>query len=310
MDPNVRYLAEEVAENHADGLLTRREAMRRLAFLGFGATGAAALLAACSESKSAFPGGLTSTTSAAANTTVATNPTGPPPSVPAPLAAQDVMFPGQGFTLLGVFAPAPTPKGAVLIMHENRGITAFIRSMTGRLAASGYTALAVDLLSKQGGTAAHPDPAELQSVLGDNASTGQAVKDMKSALTELANRAPGHKLGVTGFCFGGNMTWDLVAAGDPPPLSAAVPFYGQANNPDFSHTKAAVLAIYAALDTRVNANQPVAKMGLESAHLTYQSQTFPGVNHAFMNDTGASYDATQAAFAYKAMTDWFGKYLS
>jgi carboxymethylenebutenolidase len=305
MDPNVVYLAEEVAENHADGALTRREAMRRLTYLGFGAVSASALLAACSKDHAAGPvAPATSAPAPVAGGAQATGPTTPP------VATQSITFPGDGFTLQAVFAPAASAKGAVLVMHENRGITDFIISMTGRLAGSGYTALAVDLLSKQGGTAAHPDPAELQSVLGDNASTGQAVKDMKAALVELGRRAPGHKLGVTGFCFGGNMAWDLLAAGDPPPLAAGVPFYGQAANPDFSKTKAAVLAIYAGLDTRVNANQSAAKMGLDAARLTSQMRTFPGVNHAFMNNTGTSYDPTQAAAAYQAMIDWFAKYLS
>lgn len=38
-------------------------------------------------------------------------------------------------------------------------------------------------------------------------------------------------------------------------------------------------------------------------------KTFPGVNHAFMNNTGANYDAAQADAAYAAMIDWFGRYL-
>ncbi len=306
MDPNVRYLAEEVAENHADGGLTRREAMRRLAFLGFGSVPASALLAACGQDKASTqpvtepPQGATSAASAAPAAS----------SAPAAVATQNISYPGDGITVQGVFAPAAAPKGAVLVIHENRGITDFIRSITGRLAASGYTALAVDLLSKQGGTAAHPDPAEVQSLLGENASSGQAVHDMKSTLVELERRAPGQKLGATGFCFGGNMTWDLLAAGDPPPLAAAVPFYGQAARPDFSNTKAAVLAVYAELDSRVNANREVAKVGLDGVKRTYEIKTFPGVNHAFMNNTGANYNATQAAAAYQAMIDWFATYLS
>lgn len=293
MDPNVLYLAEEVAENHADGLLTRREAIRRLAHLGFSTVGATTLLAACGKERPTQPI-ATATTGQAAD---------------APLATQSITYPGDGITVQAVFAPARAPKGAVLVMHENKGITDFIRSMTGRLAASGYTALAVDLLSKQGGTAAHPDLAELQSLLGANAASGQAVRDMRSSLVELGRRAPGQKLGATGFCFGGNMTWDLLAAGDPPPLAAAVPFYGQAATATFSNTKAAVLAIYAELDTRVNANREAAKTGVGTAGLTYDTKTFPGVNHAFMNDSGASYNPTQAAAAYQAMIEWFGKYL-
>jgi carboxymethylenebutenolidase len=298
MDPNALYLAEETVENHSDGVLSRREAMRRLAYLGFSTISASALLAACATSKPASPAASTAPSTATAA-----------PAPPAPLATQSITYPGKGITLLGAFAAATAPKGAVLVIHENRGLTDFIRSVTGQLAASGYTALAVDLLSKQGGTAGHPDPAEVQSLLSENATAGQAVNDMKSSLDELHRRAPSHKLGATGFCFGGNMTWDLLASG-PLLLAAAIPFYGQAAKPDFSQAKAAVLAIYAELDTRVNANRPAAKMGLDQAHLTYDMKVFPGVNHAFMNNTGPNYNPVQAAAAYHAMLDWFAKYLA
>jgi len=310
MDSNALYLAEEVAENHRDGHLTRREAMRQLAYLGFSAVGASALLAACGDDKKDETAGSQATSTVAPVVTTAPGPTGPTTTGP-PVATQDITYPGKGHTVMGVFAPAKSPRGAVLVIHENRGITDFVRGITGRIAGSGYTALAVDLLSPQGGTAAHPDPAELQSVLLANAQEvgGSAVDDMKSSLEELQRRAPGQKLGVTGFCFGGNMVWSLLAAGDPPPLSAAVPFYGQTNNPLFGKTKAAVLAIYAELDTRVNANQPQAKLGLEQAKLTYDMKTFPGVNHAFMNNTGANYNQAQADAAYAAMADWFARYL-
>jgi carboxymethylenebutenolidase len=92
-------------------------------------------------------------------------------------------------------------------------------------------------------------------------------------------------------------------------LAAAVPFYGQETKPDFTKTRAAVLAIYAQLDSRVNANRPTAETGLRKAGLTSESRSFPGVNNAFMNDTSASYDPTQAAAAYESMVDWFATYL-
>ena len=57
----------------------------------------------------------------------------------------------------GAFAAAQSPKGAVLVVHENRGLTDHIRAVTGRLAGDGYTALAPDLLSRAGGTAGAPD---------------------------------------------------------------------------------------------------------------------------------------------------------
>jgi carboxymethylenebutenolidase len=305
MNPNAQYLAEEIAENHADGQLSRREAMRRLGYLGFGTVSASALLAACGGGDDNEAGSQAPTTGGPASTS-------PPSSGPATtgpvLATEDITYSGKGATLQGVLAKATSPKGAVLVVHENRGITDFVRRMTGRIAGSGYTALAVDLLSAQGGTAAHPDPGELQSVLVDNA-TNRATDDMKSTLEELGRRAPGAKLGATGFCFGGNMVWQLLNAGDPPPLAAAVPFYGQLLKEDLSKTKAAVMAVYAELDTRVNASRDFATSALQKAGLPHDVKTFPGVNHAFMNDTGANYVATQATAAYQAMIDWFAKYL-
>jgi carboxymethylenebutenolidase len=304
MDPNAQYLAEEIAENHADGLLSRREAMRRMAYLGFGAASASALLAACSKDKNerASSAGSQASTGAGAASGA------PPATAGTPVPTEAITYPGKDITLQGVFAKASPAKGAVLVIHENRGITDFITSMTGRLAGSGYTALAVDLLSAQGGTAAHPDPAELQSVLVQNASD-RSVDDMKSTLVELGRREPGAKLGATGFCFGGNMTWLLLNAGDPPPLAAAVPFYGQLTNDDLSKTHAAIFAVYAELDTRVNASRDFATSAMEKAKLTHEVKTYPGVNHAFMNNTGQSYNETQANAAYQDMLNWFARYL-
>lgn len=231
-----------------------------------------------------------------------------------PLAAQDVSYAGLGAgdTVMGAFAPAPAPRGAVLVIHENTGLSQFVRTMAGRLAGTGYSALAVDLLSKQGGTAAVTDTSQISGLLGQNATSGRSVEDMKASLQELQRRVPGAKLGATGFCFGGNMTWDLLAAGDPPPLSAAVPFYGQASNTDFRNTKAAVLAVYAGDDSRVNANQPTATGALKASGRTFDTKTFPGVGHAFMrmiDDPSSRNGYTQATAAYQVMIDWFAKYL-
>src|SRR5438874_2260357 len=108
MDPNVQYLAEEVAENHADGNVSRREAMRHLAYLGFSAASASALLAACSkDDKTTVSEGQASTSSAAPAPTAA----GPATTV-APVATENITYPGKDITLQGVFAKAASPKGA------------------------------------------------------------------------------------------------------------------------------------------------------------------------------------------------------
>lgn len=303
MDHNLRYLAEEVAEHHAAGLVSRREALRHMGVLGLSAATASAILAACggddddeeTGSQPAPTNGPVTTASGPATT----NP---------PLPVQDITYPGKDITLMAVFAAATTPRGGVLVIHENRGITDFVRTITGRLAGSGYTALAVDLLSAQGGTATFSDPAQLQSALQTNA-TERSTDDMKSSLEELGRRAPGQKLGAVGFCFGGNMVWQLLNAGEPPALAAAAPFYGSPQNPDFTKSKAAVMAVYAENDGRVNGTREAARSGLEQSRLTHEIKTYPGVNHAFMNNTGANFNEAQATAAYNDLLNWFARHL-
>ena len=106
------------------------------------------------------------------------------------------------------------------------------------------------------------------------------------------------------------MTWGLLATPDASRLSAAAPFYGTIDAAaDLSGTKAAVLGVYAELDQRVNATRDAATAALEKAGLTHEIKTYPGANHAFFNDTGQNYEPTQAAAAYTAVLDWFGKHL-
>ena len=223
---------------------------------------------------------------------------------------EEIRFAGPRGELIGVLATAPEPHGAVLVIHENRGLTAHIRSIPPRLAADGYTALAIDLLSEEGGTASLPSEGDATAALG-NASAERLIEDLRAGLDELERRAPGAKLATIGFCFGGGMTWQLLAAGEPR-LAAAVPFYGPAPaDADFSGSpNAAVLGIYAELDARVNASQDTARSALEAAGLIHEILVFPGVDHAFFNDTGARYDADAAAEAYEAMLDWFGQHLA
>jgi carboxymethylenebutenolidase len=67
-----------------------------------------------------------------------------------------------------------------------------------------------------------------------------------------------------------------------------------------------VLAVYAELDSRVNATRDVAVAALQAAGLEHEVRTFPGVDHAFFNDTGPRYNAAAADEAYQAVLDWFG----
>jgi carboxymethylenebutenolidase len=197
----------------------------------------------------------------------------------------------------------------VLVVHENRGLTDQIRSVAGRLAASGYSALAVDLLSEEGGTGSFGDEAEVTAAL-NQVPDSRFVADMKAALDEIGRRTPGARLGAVGFCFGGGMVWTLLASGEPR-LAAAAPFYGLLPDAaDFSGSRtAAVLGVYAEQDGRVNATRDAATRALESAGLTHEIVTFPNAGHAFFNDTGARYSPAAAAAAYQKLLGWFGDHL-
>jgi carboxymethylenebutenolidase len=289
-----RYLAEEIAEDHADGLVSRREALRRLALLGLSGAAAASLLAGPAKAFVKRPGAA-------------------PEAAAIPAAAQqarEITFRGpRGRTLIGAWAPARRARGGVLVIHENRGLTDSIRAVASRLAGSGYSALAIDLLSEEGGTKSFADEFEAMAALGA-APPSRFVADLKAGVSELRRRLPGRKVGVTGFCFGGGMTWLLLASREPR-VAAAVPFYGPfPEGGSLAGSKAAVLGIYAELDARVNASRTAARAALRRAGLTHQIVTYPDVDHAFFNPTGSRYDAGAAVAAYRRMTGWFARYLA
>jgi carboxymethylenebutenolidase len=288
-----RYLAEEIAVDHADGLISRREALRRLALLGLGTGAASSLLAACGGDDPTLPPAGTGATS---------------PTLPGEVTTEAITFPGpEGRTLQGAWAAAAEPRGGVLVIHENRGLNDHIRSVAGRFAAEGYSSLAIDLLSEEGGTAAVGGEAEAMAALS-RAPLERLVADMRAGVDELGRRLPEAKLAAVGFCFGGGMVWALLAG--EPRLAAAVPFYGPApDGPDFSGARAAVLAIYAGLDSRVNASRDSASAALEEAGLVHDIVTFPGVDHAFFNDTGARYDDLAATRAWTRVLAWFRQHL-
>ncbi|HZM74885.1 MAG TPA: dienelactone hydrolase family protein [Candidatus Limnocylindrales bacterium] len=299
-----RYLTEEVVVDYADGLISRRDALNRLALLGVATAAAMPMLVACdAKREQSSPPPATPAASTPANPSA---PAGPPA-----LATEAITFPGaENRTLQGAFAKAQSPKGSVLVIHENRGLTDHIKSVAGRLAASGFNALAIDLLSAEGGTAKYTDPAQATAAL-NAAPPARFIADLKAGIDELLRRGVGTKVGVTGFCFGGGQTWALLNAGDPR-INAAIPFYGPApDNPDFTGSpNAKVLGIYGELDERVNASRDRAQAALAKAGLTHDMVTFPGANHAFFNDTGARYDQKSATEAYRRVLDWFGRYLA
>lgn len=286
-----QYLAEEVAEDLADGIINRREAVRRLGLLGVSGAAATGLLATFASGQAvAEPDHGRGR--------------GPSETTWAPVARESITFAGPRVPLMAAWAPAVKPRGGVLVIHENRGLTEHIRTIAGRFAASGHSALALDLLSEEGGTGAFPGEAEVAAALAQ-IPPERFVADMKAAVTELKRRLRGKKLAAIGFCFGGAMVWRLLAAGEPR-LAAAAPFYGPfPEGGVLDGSRAEVLGVYGGLDARVNATRPTAKAALEAAGLKHELLTFSEADHAFFNDTGARFNPHAATEAWRRALNWF-----
>lgn len=309
-----RYIAEEIATDHVEGLLSRREAVRRLALLGLTAGAASALIAACGTPENKGSGSSTASSSTAASGSssgTSSPPSSPPPGMDKALPTQPVTWAGPNGELQGAWAEAPNARGGVLVIHENKGLNDWVRSVAGRFAGVGYSALAIDLLSEEGGTAKVGGDAEAQTALANisKSSPERFVGDLKSGVGELQNRVPDKKVAAVGFCFGGGMVWQLLASGEPQ-LAAAVPFYGPLpDNPDFGGSKAAVLAIYGALDNRVTSTKDAAVAALNKAGLVNEVVVEENADHAFFNDTGPRYNPTASANAWSKVQDWLGRYV-
>lgn len=192
----------------------------------------------------------------------------------------------------------------VVVIHENRGLNDHIRDVARRVALTGFSALAPDFLAPVGGTPADEDQARDRIGKLDLAAT---VADGRALIDWLGSPAGGaRKVGAVGFCWGGGMVNRLaVAAG--PALSAGVSFYGPAPDPsEASKVEAAMLLQLAGLDQRVNATALSWVEALKAAGKNVISHVYPGVNHAFHNDTSAErYDAAAAKLAWDRTIGFF-----
>jgi carboxymethylenebutenolidase len=329
MDIFKKYLIDEFAEDYENGQISRREALKLLAALTGSALVASSILAACaapeSEATATLPGATlppaTDAPTTAPQATGTSETTEMPESATAPAGETtapasttnpggDITFPGDGVTLMGYLAipEGDGPHPAVLVCHENRGLTEHIKDVTRRLAQAGYAALAVDLLSREGGTSTLSSD-QVPGILG-NTSPDQFVSDFRSGWDYLKT-LPGvdaERVGMVGFCFGGGVTW--LMATRMPELRAAVPFYGP-HPPveDVPNIQAAVLGIYAGNDQRINQGIPPIEQAMIDNNKIYEKVIYPDTDHAFHNDTGSRYNAEAATDAWTRTLDWFAKYI-
>ena len=146
---------------------------------------------------------------------------------------------------------ASGPRPAVLVIHENRGLNDHILDVNRRVAKAGYVAVAVDLLSREGGTAQFSDPVQAMNAYNRTTVEGRR-QDMLSALFTIRDQpyVRRDRLGVVGFCAGGGNVWDLALNTDQ--LAAAVAFYGPPPAVDQApNLKAPLLGLYGEQDRAI-----------------------------------------------------------
>ncbi|GAA0329128.1 dienelactone hydrolase family protein [Sphingomonas oligophenolica] len=198
--------------------------------------------------------------------------------------------------------------GAVMVIHENRGLNAHIEDITRRIALEGFLAFAPDFLSDQGGTPADENAARDLIAKVDYDSIVAEALGVIGMLKRIGG-ANG-KVGTVGFCWGGGLV-DRVAVAAGGALAAAVPYYGPAPEPaEAVKVKAAMLLHYAGKDTRVNSTGAPWAAALEAAGKDVQAYTYEGVDHAFNNDTSVErYNAPAATLAWQRTIAFFHAHL-
>jgi carboxymethylenebutenolidase len=216
---------------------------------------------------------------------------------------------GQGRGYLVRPAGKPGAKhGAVLVVHENRGLNPHIEDVARRLAVEGFLVFAPDALAVAGG---YPGDEDKGRELFAKLDQTKAREDFAAAAEWLRARPESAgKLGAVGFCWGGGIVnWLAIRLG--PELAAGVPFYGMAQELDgVPRIKAEMLFHFAGNDPRINATWPAYEAALKAAHVKFEAHVYPRTEHGFNNDTTPRFDKEAAALAWGRTITFFKRLLA
>ncbi|WP_375272470.1 dienelactone hydrolase family protein [Sphingomonas sp.] len=241
------------------------------------------------------------------------------PAAAAVIAPDDrrlVVSPGAAIPVDGgepISAYVAMPRGkrfraTVLVFHENRGLTPHIQDVARRVALAGFVAVAPDFLSNAGGTPADEDRAR-EMIAAANLDT--IVGEAAGVVRHLAGtKTPPTRVGAIGFCWGGALVNRVaLRAGDR--LSAGVAYYGPAPDPAEAAKVAAPLMLhYAGKDARVAQTGEPWVAALKAEGKRVEAYTYPGVDHAFNNDTSAQrYNKAAADLAWSRTLAFLHRYL-
>jgi carboxymethylenebutenolidase len=215
-----------------------------------------------------------------------------------------------------VVYPAQQRNALVVVaVHDNQGMSNWIRAVADQLAADGFIAIAPDLLSMLD-VPRHPDGESVRE--GVNAAirnVDQATRDrFIQAVGEWGTKLHGasSKYGVVGFCWGGSTVFARAVAA-PPSLGAVVVYYGGSPATErLASVRAPILGLYAGADARVNTTVTPADSVLKSLGRTYETHFFEGAGHGFTRSQEAREGANREAVkkAWPLTVTWFRKHLT
>ncbi|MCP9841424.1 dienelactone hydrolase family protein [Synechococcus sp. J7-Johnson] len=204
----------------------------------------------------------------------------------------------------------------VLVVQEIFGVHAHIQDVCRRLARLGYLAIAPSLFERQGDVTKLPDIASIRPVVA-KVPDAQVMSDLDATVVwaGLAGGGDTGKLGITGFCWGGRITW-LYAAHNPS-LKAGVAWYGRLvgestpEQPSYpldlvASIKAPVLGLYGGKDDGIPL-ETVERMqaALKAAGSRSEIVIYPEAPHGFHADYRPSYRPEAAADGWSRLQAWF-----
>jgi carboxymethylenebutenolidase len=204
----------------------------------------------------------------------------------------------------------------ILVISEIFGVHEHIADVARRFAKQGYLALAPELFFRQGDPKTYTTVAETMRQIVSKVPDEQVMKDLDACAAWAAkNGGQADKLGITGFCWGGRITW-LYAAYNPK-VKAGVAWYGRMEGEptaltpkhpiDIAETlKVPVLGLYGAKDSGIPLDS-VNRMKEALARGKSKSEfvVYPDSGHAFHADYRSSYVEADAKDGWKRCLDWF-----
>lgn len=204
----------------------------------------------------------------------------------------------------------------ILVISEIFGVHEHIADVARRFAKLGYLALAPDLFVRQGDPAKYKTIAELQQAVISKVPDAQVMQDLDAVVAWAASNGGNvDKLGITGFCWGGRITWMYSAHN--PKVKAGVAWYGRLIGKQTALTpknpidiapalKTPVLGLYGGKDGGIPVST-VAEMqqALAAAHNPSEFVVYQDAGHAFHADYRASYVAADAKDGWQRCIKWF-----